>query len=111
MLEIEGCETRTAFSGPEALKVAEEFQPDVALLDIGMPGLTGYDVARMLRSSSRTAEVFLVAVTGWGQAHDKQAAHDAGFDAHLTKPINLQQVIDLIAVHARQKIAFASSIE
>ena len=105
MFEIEGCETRTAFSGPEALSVAESFQPDVALLDIGMPGLNGYEVARRLRSCPLGASILLVAVTGWGQDQDKQAAREAGFDGHLTKPVNLQQVIDLIQAQLRQRAA------
>lgn len=103
MFELEGCETCTAFSGSEALRLAASFQPDVALLDIGMPGLNGYEVARLLRSSPLGASVLLIAVTGWGQDQDKQAAREAGFDAHLTKPVNLQQVIDLIQAQLRQR--------
>src|SRR5690606_37858498 len=99
MLELEGCRTRTAFSGSEALKAAVELEPDVALLDIGMPEMNGYEVARRLRSTPLGAPLLLVAVTGWGQEQDKQAAREAGFDAHLTKPFNLQQVIDLIDAH------------
>ncbi len=103
MLELEGCQTRTAFSGSEALSLAEEFQPHAALLDIGMPEMNGYDVARLLRSSPLGANMLLIAVTGWGQEQDKHAAREAGFDAHLTKPVNLQQVLDLIHEHVQRQ--------
>jgi signal transduction histidine kinase/DNA-binding response OmpR family regulator len=103
MLELEGCQTRAAFSGAEALALAEQFKPHAALLDIGMPEMNGYDAARALRSSPSGADMLLVALTGWGQDQDKQAAREAGFDAHLTKPVNLQQVVDLLQEHARKE--------
>ncbi|HEU4653774.1 MAG TPA: ATP-binding protein [Steroidobacteraceae bacterium] len=96
LLELEGCQTRTAFSASEAMRVVEEFQPDVALLDIGMPDINGYELARMLRSTPLGRKLFLVAITGWGQQQDKFKAHEAGFDAHLTKPVNLPQIIALM---------------
>ncbi len=101
LLELEGCETRIAFSGVQALQIAADFRPHVALLDIGMPEVNGYDAARRLRSTLGDS-VLLVAVTGWGQEQDKQAAREAGFDAHFTKPINLQQIIELISLPRQQ---------
>lgn len=100
LLEMEGCETRIAFSGDEALEAAENFHPDVALLDIGMPGMNGYELARRLRRTLDGARLLLVAITGWGQEQDKQAAREAGFNAHFTKPVNLPQLIELIEAHA-----------
>ncbi len=111
MLALEGCQTRTAFSGAEALELAEEFKPHAALLDIGMPEMNGYDAARLLRSSPWGAQMLLIALTGWGQEQDKQAARDAGFDAHLTKPVNLQQVLELLHEHSRQQPTSVSAGE
>jgi CheY-like chemotaxis protein len=86
LLELWGHEVRTARNGREALAEIESFEPDVALLDIGMPLLNGYDVARQLRASGRA--ITLIAVTGWAQEDDKQQAVAAGFDYHLTKPLD-----------------------
>jgi len=101
MLQLEGFETRAVHTGSDAVKVGAEFQPDVALLDIGMPELNGYEVARQMRATPEGARRLLIAITGWGQAHDRQAALEAGFDAHHTKPVELQQIITLINEHAR----------
>jgi CheY-like chemotaxis protein len=78
---------RTAYDGKAALAVCEAFQPHAAVLDIGMPGMNGYDVARELRARRRGA-VRLVAVSGWGGEADVQRAREAGFDRHLTKPVD-----------------------
>jgi CheY-like chemotaxis protein len=83
-----GHEVRVAFDGPSALAIAQEFAPDVALLDIGLPGLDGYEVASRLRASS-AHDVRLIAVSGYGQATDRQRSHDAGFDSHLVKPVDV----------------------
>jgi CheY-like chemotaxis protein len=77
-----------AHDGPQALATARDFRPDIVLLDIGLPGMNGYEVARQMRSDPFLANVALVAQTGWGQEEDKQRARDAGFDHHLIKPVN-----------------------
>ena len=87
LLEMWGHEVRVANSGTEALEIAEQFQPEVVLLDIGMPDLSGYQVAGALRASPWGKQATLIAVTGWGQEDDKQQASNAGFDHHLTKPV------------------------
>jgi CheY-like chemotaxis protein len=87
MLGLMGCETRTAFSGFEAIDVAAEFRPELILLDIGMPGLNGYDTARRMREEPWGRDVFLVALTGWGQGADRRRSQEAGFDDHVVKPI------------------------
>ncbi len=87
LLEMSGCKVRIAFDGPEALRIAEEYVPEVVLLDIGMPGMDGYEVARRLRASPKTRSARLIALTGWGQAEDKQRTAAAGFDEHFTKPV------------------------
>ena len=95
LLEVMGHEVRTAYDGPEALTAAEEFLPAVALLDIGLPRLSGYDIARHLRER-RGDEVLLVAITGWGQEDDRRRAQDAGFDHHFTKPADFDALLALI---------------
>jgi CheY-like chemotaxis protein len=87
LLEMWGHEVRVANSGREALDIAGSFQPDVVLLDIGMPDMSGYEVAGAMRSSPWGRKATLIAVTGWGQEDDKQRASAAGFDHHLTKPV------------------------
>jgi CheY-like chemotaxis protein len=88
LLEMDGCEVSLAFGGQQALHSFETFQPHIALLDIGMPGMDGYELARRIRQNARGSSVLLVALTGWGQADDKKRAADAGFDEHLTKPVD-----------------------
>jgi PAS domain S-box-containing protein len=88
LLKLSGNETRTAYDGLEAIDVAESFSPDVILLDIGMPKLNGYDVCRMVRQRPWGKKVHVVALTGWGQDEDRRRSHDAGFDAHLVKPVD-----------------------
>jgi CheY-like chemotaxis protein len=88
LLDMSGYEARIAADGPEALKVFDEFQPEVVLLDIGMPGMSGYEVAGAIRARTKGTQVLLVAVSGWGQESDRQASFVAGFDHHLTKPVH-----------------------
>jgi CheY-like chemotaxis protein len=88
LLELDGHEVALAADGPQALLKLRSFRPDVALVDIGLPGMNGYDVAREARSIAG-AGVVLVALTGYGQDADRRAAMQAGFDAHLTKPVSL----------------------
>ncbi|HEY6820564.1 MAG TPA: ATP-binding protein [Burkholderiales bacterium] len=86
MLKLAGHDTRIVYDGKDALSVAESFQPEVALIDIGMPRLNGYDVARALRAGALGRRMLLVALTGWGQPEDKRRSDAAGFDWHLVKP-------------------------
>jgi PAS domain S-box-containing protein len=88
LLELWGCKVRVAFDGRQALGSLESFRPDVVLLDIGMPEMDGYEVARKLRADPRGRDVLLVALTGWGQEEDKRRARDAGFDEHMRKPVD-----------------------
>jgi signal transduction histidine kinase len=87
LLELRGHEVRLAYDGYTALASARATTPDVVFLDIGLPGMNGYEVARQLRREPALREIVLVAQTGWGQAGDRQRALDAGFDHHLVKPI------------------------
>jgi signal transduction histidine kinase/CheY-like chemotaxis protein len=87
-----GAGTATAHSGAQALDVAASFKPDAVLLDIGMPGMDGYQVARRIRASLATRDVVLVALTGWGQAQDQRLAREAVFDHHLVKPPDIARL-------------------
>jgi CheY-like chemotaxis protein len=86
LLDLGGHATRIAHSGPDALKLASEFKPQVIFLDIGMPEMNGYEVAHALRSLREIGHPVLVAVTGWGAPEDRVQSKNAGFDEHLTKP-------------------------
>ena len=92
LIEDGGHHVVTAYDGRAALEAAEQLRPQVALLDIGMPHLDGYEVARRIRSSGWGREALLVAVTGWGQAKDRAMAREAGFDEHFTKPLDPAQL-------------------
>jgi CheY-like chemotaxis protein len=89
MLKILGNDTLTAYDGEEAVEKAVEFQPDAILLDIGLPKLNGYEACRQIREQMNGKKMLIIAQTGWGQDEDRQRTHDAGFDYHLVKPVNL----------------------
>ena len=97
LLERRGHEVYIAHEGAEAFRLAAEVKPDVAFLDIGMPGLSGYEVATRIRRESWGRRMVLVAVTGWGQESHKRAAYSAGFDQHFTKPMDPRQLRSLFA--------------
>jgi len=88
-LSIQGHTTQVAYSGEEALQRAVDFQPDVGLLDIGLPEMNGYKLAQKLRALDRPNGLRLIALTGYGQADDRERALTAGFDHHLVKPVDL----------------------
>jgi CheY-like chemotaxis protein len=88
VLEMLGHEVRIAHSGEEALEVASRYRPEIGILDIGMPDLSDYEVAKRIRHEAWGAKITLIAVTGWGQENDKRLALAAGFDLHLTKPVD-----------------------
>ena len=99
-LQILGHDVRSAPDGPQALDLAFGYRPDVAILDIGMPGRTGYEVATQIRQTDWGRDALLIALTGWGQREDVHRAHMAGFDHHMTKPADfatLQRMIDVFA--------------
>lgn len=95
LLEVRGNAVRIAYDGLEALEAADAFDPDIVLLDIGMPKMSGYEVARRLRAE-RGDSVLIVAITGWGQEDDRRRAREAGFDHHFTKPVDYEALIELI---------------
>lgn len=95
LLDVLGFETRCALDGPRAIREAGAFGPDVVLLDIGMPGMDGYEVARALRPVHPAAR--LIALTGYGRDDDRLRSREAGFDDHLLKPVDIEQLQKLLA--------------
>jgi DNA-binding response OmpR family regulator len=91
-----GFEVRTAHDGRGAIAAAEALRPDVVLLDIGLPDLSGYDVARTLRERMPGAPMRIVALTGWGQPEARERALEAGFDFHLVKPADLRKLREVL---------------
>ena len=100
LLELGGHQATVAHDGHTALRLVVEGRPDLAFLDIGMPGLTGYEVARMIRQTSWVDQTVLVALTGWGADHDQDHARKAGFNHHLTKPADIAAIDALLAAHS-----------
>ncbi|MBC7434564.1 MAG: response regulator, partial [Bdellovibrionales bacterium] len=92
----------TAHDGAKAAELAMQLQPDVLILDIGMPGMTGYEVARHVRAQSWGNRALLIAATGWGQDEDRQRALQAGFDQHLTKPFDPSHLLQLIGARTQK---------
>jgi len=96
LMERFGYEVRAAYDGPGAVAEARAFRPDIALLDIGLPGLNGYEVASAIREAHWGKSVILVALTGWGQDQDKRQAQESGFDYHITKPVDLGALREIL---------------
>lgn len=92
-----GHQVRTASNGKTALEMAADFEPHVVLLDIAMPGMNGYEVARQLRQMPGTQKVFILAVTGYGRTQDRDQAFESGFDLHLTKPLDPRVLEDFLS--------------
>jgi CheY-like chemotaxis protein len=92
-----GNDVRTALDGIEGLQVAEEYHPDIVLLDLGMPKLGGYEAAEKIREQPWGKRVMLVAVTGWAQEEEERSVRKAGFDAHLVKPVDRKELAVLLA--------------
>jgi CheY-like chemotaxis protein len=103
LIGMYGHEVRVAHGGRPAVSILQTFRPDVAFVDIGMPDLNGYEVARAVRRDASTQGMHLVAITGWGQEEDKRRASAAGFDDHLTKPVDPDRVAEVLTQFVRQE--------
>ena len=101
LLRAQGHEVRRAHSGPEALEIARDFMPEVILLDIGLPGMDGYEVARAVRADGVLARCHVIAVTGYGRDEDRRRSSEAGFDHHLVKPVTLAALQAVLALSPR----------
>ena len=97
LLQFSGHETFKAHDGVEAIEAAERLRPDTVLLDIGLPRLNGYEVCSRLRQEPWGRDLLLVALTGWGQEEDRHRSMEAGFDAHIVKPVDHETLLDLLA--------------
>lgn len=97
LLEVNGHQAHTAYDGAQAVEAAAALKPDVVLLDIGMPTMNGYEACRRIREAPGGERALLIALTGWGQEEDRQKSSDAGFDAHMVKPVDIDGLIKLLA--------------
>jgi signal transduction histidine kinase len=97
LLEVAGHNVRTAYDGPDALNLASVFKPDVVILDLGLPSMDGFEIARQIEEQSWGKDIALVALTGWGQQEDYRRTSDAGFDAHLVKPVAPEELLKILA--------------
>jgi CheY-like chemotaxis protein len=97
LLRLMGNEVRTAPDGPAALEAARAYRPDVVLLDLGLPGMSGYEVCRRLRGGQFANGPLVVALTGYGQDEDRRRTREAGFDRHLVKPVNPDELQEVLA--------------
>jgi CheY-like chemotaxis protein len=103
LLRIQGHQVETAHDGPAAIETARTFGPDIVLLDIGLPGMSGYEVAKHLRQEPARKNMLLVALTGYGQPEDRLRSSEAGFDSHLVKPASLKALTSIISLsHSTQ---------
>jgi CheY-like chemotaxis protein len=101
LLRHYGHVVETASDGLEAVKLAERGKPDVILLDVGLPGLDGYEACRRIREQPWGKQMYIVALTGWGQDEDRRKTREAGFDDHLVKPVEFKSIQALLSkVHA-----------
>jgi PAS domain S-box-containing protein len=103
ILRLEGQEVRVAHDGPSALEAAPVYRPEVVFLDIGMPGMDGYEVARRLRQVPGLEGTVLIALTGWGQDQDRRRSQEAGFDRHLLKPVERRSLAEVLGTLGRMK--------
>jgi len=87
-----GCDAQVAYDGDEAVTLARRFRPDLAILDLGMPRMNGYEAARRIRAEPRATRMRIVALTGWGGPEDRRRAEEAGFDLHLLKPARIEDL-------------------
>ena len=101
MLELWGHEVRVEHDGPAALQAAESYQPEVVLLDIGLPEMDGYEVARRLRQEGANGRMVLIALTGFGHEEAVRRSQEAGFDHHLVKPVDPEELQRVLASVAR----------
>jgi len=99
-IEMEGYEVEVCLDGRMALDAARAFRPHVVLLDLGMPGMNGYEVCRALRGDALLGPIKIIAQTGWGDAAAKRRTAESGFDLHLVKPVNMMVLADMLALLA-----------
>jgi CheY-like chemotaxis protein len=104
LLELGGHDTLIAHDGVDALRMTREFLPDAILLDIGMPGMNGYEVAQVIRQTPSLSHIALAALTGWGAEDDRNRSKEAGFDKHLTKPVAVKEITEFLSSAGQMKV-------
>ena len=97
LLQLSGHQTMTVHDGIEAVEATERFRPEVVLLDVGLPKISGIEACRRIRHLPSGRNVIIVALTGWGQDSDRRKTREAGFDAHLVKPVDYSELLQLLA--------------
>ena len=97
LLKMSGHDVRTAYTGPNALEATLDYRPNAVLMDIGLPGLNGYEVAKRIRQQPVLNNILLVAMTGYGQETDRQRSQESGFDHHLVKPVDFGKLQEILA--------------
>lgn len=102
LLDLQGFETAIAINGGEAIRKAHEFLPDIILLDIGLPVMDGYQVAQALREEPNAATALIVAVTGHSLPEDREQSYRAGIDLHMTKPVDIAQLKEILAAYKQE---------
>ena len=110
LLSLYGYETAVAYNGVDGLQKAKEFHPDAILLDLGMPLMNGFQVAAALRAMPEFSNLALVAFTAWGDKGTRQRTHDIGFDQHITKPADVEEILRAIASACDMRAGFARKI-
>ena len=104
LLELKGHEVRKAYDGEDALQLAEDFRPQMVLLDLGMPKMNGFEACRRIRDNAWGAQMTLIAVTGWGQEDDRRKSTAAGFDGHLVKPVNPETLEEELSMYLHSRV-------
>jgi len=97
VLAIEGHDVTAAYDGEEAITVGEQVRPQVILMDIGMPGMNGHEACRHIRTLDWGQRATILALSGWGQEEDRRASMEAGFDAHLVKPVDMDVLLEMLS--------------
>jgi CheY-like chemotaxis protein len=97
VLQLNGNDVRAVYTGEDCISTAQSFKPEIIILDIGLPGLSGHEVGREIRAAEWGQDILLVALTGWGQESDRQMSAAAGFDHHLVKPVSPDELMELLA--------------
>jgi CheY-like chemotaxis protein len=109
LLDQAGYPVEVARSGPEGIACARQFQPELVICDIGLPGMDGYEVARTLRQEPATARVHLIALSGYAQEEDLQRSREAGFNSHLKKPVEFSELVRVLQLLPSPDRCFAGS--
>lgn len=102
MIELLGHDVRLVYDGPSAIEQARHYLPDVVLLDIGLPGMNGYETCRLMKQEAQLGNTLFIAQTGWGQSEHRKMSQEAGFKHHLLKPVSMEILSDILSNYSRE---------